>query len=48
MGFRSGAYAKVWDVSPVSDTATKLRVSISRKDKNTGEYGCNPKYQYTL
>lgn len=38
MGFRSGAYAKVWDVSPVSDTATKLRVSISRKDKNTGEY----------
>lgn len=38
MGFRNGAYAKVWDVSPISDTVTKLRVSISRKDKNTGDY----------
>lgn len=38
MGFRNGAYAKIWEVTPVSDTATKLRMSISRKDKTTGEY----------
>ena len=38
MGFRSGAYAKVWEVSPVGDHATKLRLSISRKDRKTGEY----------
>lgn len=38
MGFRSGSYAKVWEVEAVSDTATKLRISISRKDKNTGTY----------
>ena len=38
MGFRSGAYAKVWDVSPVSDAVTTLRISISRKDKRTGDY----------
>ena len=39
MGFRNGAYAKVWDEpSVVSDSMTKLRVSISRKNKTTGEY----------
>lgn len=38
MGFHTGAYAKVWDVSPVSDTNTKLRISISKKNKKTGEY----------
>lgn len=38
MGFRVGAYAKVWEISPLSDTATKLRISISRKNKMTGEY----------
>lgn len=39
MGFRNGAYAKVWDEpSIVSDSMTKLRVSISRKNKTTGEY----------
>ena len=38
MGFRNGAYAKIWEVTPISDTATKLRLSISRKDKRTGEY----------
>lgn len=38
MGFRKGAYAKVWEVDPVSDTRTKLRISISRKNKQTGEY----------
>lgn len=38
MGFRTGAFAKVWEVTPVSDTSTKLRISISRKNKKTEEY----------
>lgn len=38
MGFRTGAYAKVWEVEQKSDTSTKLRMSISRKNKQTGEY----------
>lgn len=38
MGFRSGAYAKVWEVSQMSGTSTKLRISISRKNKQSGEY----------
>ena len=38
MGFRAGAYAKVWDVKPRSDTMTSLRISISKKNKETGEY----------
>lgn len=37
MGFRTGAWAKVWEVTPMSDTGTKLRMSISRKNKQ-GEY----------
>ncbi len=38
MGFRSGAYATIWQVEPVSNTFTKARISISRKNKNTGSY----------
>jgi len=38
MGFRTGAYAKVWEVAPVKDTMTKLRLSVSYKNKQTGEY----------
>ncbi len=38
MGFRNGAYAKIWEVTPMSDSSTKLRMSISRKNKQTGEY----------
>ena len=38
MGFRAGSYAKVWAVEPKSDTNTTLRISISRKSKQTGEY----------
>lgn len=38
MGFRPGAFAKVWEVTPVSDTTTKLRISVSRKNKQSGEY----------
>lgn len=38
MGFRTGAYAKIWEVKPFSDTSVKLRLSVSRKNKQTGEY----------
>jgi len=38
MGFRTNAYATIWNVEPVSDTRTKARISISRKNKQTGEY----------
>lgn len=38
MGFREGAFAMVWEVRPVKDTLTKARVTISRKDRTTGEY----------
>ena len=38
MGFRTGAYAKVWDMQPASDTRTRIRISISRKNKQTDKY----------
>lgn len=38
MGFRKDAYATVWSTEPVSDVQTKARISISRKDRQTGEY----------
>lgn len=38
MGFHTGAFAKVWEVNPMSDTSTKIRISISRKNKQSGEY----------
>lgn len=38
MGFKNGAYATVWSVEPASDVRTKVRLSISRKNKSTGEY----------
>lgn len=37
MGLHNGCWAKVWEVKP-GDKNTILRVSISRKDKNTGNY----------
>ena len=38
MGFRTDSYATVWSVEPVSDTKTKGRITISRKNKQSGEY----------
>lgn len=38
MGFRQGAYATVWEVEPRSDLLTKIRISISRKKKDSDEY----------
>lgn len=38
MGFRTNSFATVWSVERVSDTFTKGRISISRKNKDTGNY----------
>lgn len=38
MGFRTGAWAKIWDIEPKSSTWVKGRISISRKNRQTGEY----------
>lgn len=38
MGFRQGAYCTVWSIEPASDVRTRGRISISRKNKQTGEY----------
>lgn len=38
MGFRKDAYAKVWEVTPGQGRFTKVRLSVSRKNKDTGEY----------
>lgn len=38
MGFRNGAYAKVWEVTPKSEAMTKVRLSISYKNKETDQY----------
>ena len=38
MGFRQGAYATVWEVESVTDTMTKARISVSRKNKDTERY----------
>lgn len=38
MGFRKGAYATIWEIKPISDTFVKARITISRKDKDTGKY----------
>lgn len=38
MGFRKDSYATVWEVTPKTNGITQLRISISRKDRETGEY----------
>lgn len=38
MGFRNGAYATIWEVNPTSQTMTKVRISTSKKDKQTGNW----------
>lgn len=37
MGFRKDAYATVWEINPISDTLTKVRLSIQRKNRD-GEF----------
>ena len=38
MGFRNNAYAKCWTVEEGKGNFSKVRLSISRKNKMTGEY----------
>lgn len=38
MGFRTGAYATVWEVNPVKDSVTRLRISVSKKVRDSDEY----------
>jgi len=37
-GFRTGSYCTCWEIKPRSNTMTSVRISINRKDKNTGGY----------
>lgn len=38
MGFRSGAYATVWDVRPKTPNITQLRLTVSKKPRGSDEY----------
>ena len=38
MGFRNGAFAKIWEVKQGAGRFTDVRLSISRKNKESGEY----------
>lgn len=38
MGFKKDVWATVWSIESVSGTMTKGRISISRKNRMTGEY----------
>lgn len=38
MGFRNDAYATVWQVDGKSRTMTVVRITTSRKDRDTGTY----------
>ena len=38
MGFRNGAFASVWEVTPQNEKWTKARMTVSRKDPNSENY----------
>lgn len=38
MGFRVNSYAKIWSVEATKPNITKVRLSTSRKNKQTGQY----------
>lgn len=38
MGFRKNSYATVWSVEDGRGNTTKVRLSISKKNRETGEY----------
>lgn len=38
MGFRVGSWMKVWEIQPKSAGVTSIKGSVSRKNKETGEY----------
>ena len=43
MGFHTGAYATIWSVEDKGNY-TKVNLSVSQKNKNTGEY--DTKFSY--
>lgn len=38
MSFKTNGYLTIWEITPISDTMVKARVSSSRKNKMSGEY----------
>lgn len=38
MGFRAGNFCKIWSVESTKPNVTKVRLSTSRKNKQTGQY----------
>lgn len=38
MGFKTQAFATIWEVNSISDTMTKVRLSTSKKSKTTGNW----------
>lgn len=38
MGFKNNSYAKVWDVKTKSEKYTDVKISISKKNKQTSQY----------
>ena len=36
--FSNGSYAKIWDIKRSEDKYTDIRISTSKKDKETGKY----------
>ena len=38
MAFRTGAYATIWEVKPVTGNFTDVRLSTSKKNKQTDQY----------
>lgn len=38
MGFHTGAYATVWEIKETGSKFSKIRISTSRKDKESDEY----------
>lgn len=38
MGFRQGTWATCWEANPKSNTVTSVRLSVSHKNAESGEY----------
>jgi len=38
LGFRINTYAKCWQIEPGKGNFTRVRMSVSRKNRDTGEY----------
>lgn len=38
MGFKNGAFATVWSVEPKTQRVTRARISVTKKNRDTGEY----------